>query len=228
MEIIKKILADGEYNKQIVPKNTIYIHHTAGSHRPDWTIDGWERDRTKNGSRLAVGTAYVIGGIDRATGNNDFDGKIYQAFDDKYWAYHLGISLNNDLLNAQAIGIEVCNYGYVIKAADGTFLNYVNSPIPKEMVIDLGANFRGFRYWHAYTTKQLEALKLLILDICTRHPKIDKKGGLVHFLNSGLNAFEYNQAAVKGVPGIWSHTSIRKDKFDMYPHPQLLELIKNL
>lgn len=228
MVITQKILVDGEYNKKIVEKDTIYIHHTAGSHRPDWTIDGWERDRTKTGARLPVGTAYVIGGIDRATGNNAFDGKIYQAFDDKYWAYHLGVSINNDYLNSKSIGIEVCNYGYLIKASDGTFLNYVNSPIPANMVIDLGAKFRGFQFWQAYTPKQLESLKWLIQNIALRHPKVDVKGGIKMFLNSGLNSFELNQAAQKGVPGIWSHTSIRKDKFDMYPHPQLLELIKSL
>jgi hypothetical protein len=228
MEIVKKILNDGEYYKKVVEKNTIYYHHTAGSHRPDWTIDGWDRDRTKTGARLAVGTAYVIGGIDRATGNTNFDGKIYQAFDEKYWAYHLGVSLNNDMVNSQSIGIEICNYGPLTKTADGSFINYVNSEVPVNMVVDLGTNFRGFRFWQAYTPAQIQSLKWLTLDICTRHPKINPKIGLAQFLNSGTGAFELNQAAQKGVPGLWSHSNIRKDKFDIYPHPQLIEMVKTL
>ncbi len=229
MNIVPKILSDGEYYKKVVEKNTLYFHHTAGSHRPDWTIDGWERDRTKSGTRLAVGTAYVIGGIDRGSGNNaDFDGVIYKAFEDKYWAYHLGIKeANNDVLNSQSIGIEICNYGPLTKASDGTFLTYVNSKVPNDMVIDLGKPFRGFQYFQKYTEKQLSSLKALTLDICSRHPKINPKQGLLTFLNSA-NAFDINQGAQKGVPGLWSHSNVRSDKTDVYPHPQLIEMIKSL
>jgi hypothetical protein len=229
MNIVQKILSDGEYYKKVVEKNTIYFHHTAGSHRPDWTIDGWERDRTKSGARLAVGTAYVIGGIDRATKNNDYDGIIYQAFDDKYWAYHLGIkAINNDILNAQSIGIEICNYGPLTKTNDGIYLTYVNSAVPADMVIDLGNKYRGFQYYQKYTDRQLIALRELTLNICQRHTAIDPKKGILQFLNSGASAFEVNQAAQKGVSGIWSHSNVRADKYDVYPHPQLIELLKSL
>lgn len=227
MNIVKKILNDGEYYKKVIEKNTLYFHHTAGGHRPDWTIDGWAHDRAKNGSQLAVATAYVIGGLSIHGDDNNFDGIIYQAFDDKYWAYHLGINAaNNDLLNSQAIAIEICNYGPLTKLADGTFINYVKNAVPKEMVLELAVPFRGFKYYHSYTTKQLASLKELSLDICSRYPKIDIKKGLAQFLNSGANAFELNQAAQKGVPGLWSHTNVRADKTDVYPHPQLIDLIK--
>jgi N-acetylmuramoyl-L-alanine amidase len=227
MIITDKILEPGEYYNEIFEKNTIYIHHTAGSHRPDFTIDGWEKDRAKNGGQLPVGTAYVIGGISTTDNNAYFDGSIFRAFDDKYWAHHLGTKeVNNKLLNQQSIGIEICSYGPLTKTKDGFFLNYVNKQVPSTMVAELPVPYRGFKYYQKYTDKQLSVLKELILDIAARHPKIDLKGGLQQFISQGASALELNQGALKGVPGIWSHSNVRKDKFDVFPQPQLIELIK--
>ena len=41
-------------------------------------------------------------------------------------------------------------------------------------------------------------------------------------------AFEFNQLANEGGQGIWSHTNYRKDKFDIYPYPPLIEMLKSL
>ena len=41
-------------------------------------------------------------------------------------------------------------------------------------------------------------------------------------------AFEYNKLANHGGEGIWSHTNYRKDKFDVYPYPPLIEMLKSL
>jgi hypothetical protein len=230
MKFTDHLLTDGEYYHEVYEKDTLYIHHTAGSNRPDWTIDGWERDRTKSGLRLKVATAWVIGGIDRGSSRDaTYDGTIYRAFDDKYWAHHLGLKeANNQLLNQKSVAIEVCNYGPLTKTRDGIFLTYVNSQVPADMVIDLGKPFRGFQYYQQYTTKQLISLKENMLDIANRHKKIDLKAGLHQFINQGVSAFEMNAAALRGVPGVYSHSNARSDKFDMYPHPQLIELIKNL
>lgn len=231
MKIVNKFLEDGEYYKDVVEKTTILLHHTAGSHRPDWVIDGWERDRSKSGGQLAVATAYVIGGISTTDRNIDFDGVIYKAFEDKYWAHHIGMeAVNNKILNQQSIGIEICNYGPIIKTKDGIFLNYVNKPVPVDMVAELDEPFRGFKYYHKYTDKQLVALKELILDIKARYPKIDLKKGLLESLvnqKAGL-ALEQNSNALKGNSGIWSHTNFRKDKFDVWPQIQLINLLKSL
>lgn len=230
MKIVDKILPAGEYYKEVFEKDTIYIHHTAGSHRPDWSIEGWSHDRSKNGGQLAVATAYVIGGLSTTDKNADFDGVIYRAFEDKYWAHHLGLEqANNRLLNQKSVAIEICNYGPLIKTADGTFLNYVKRSVPAEMVAELAEPFRGFKYYHKYTDKQLIALKELMQDIAHRNPKIDLKTGLKLFINQGgAGALDINQGALKGVPGIWSHSNVRKDKTDVWPQPQLFDLIKQL
>lgn len=228
MKIVDKILSPGEFIAEVYQKNTLWFHHTAGSHRPDYTIDGWERDRTKSGTRLPVATAYVIGGMSTTDGNSAFDGLIYRAFDDKYCAYHLGLQNNYNLpIMRQSIAIEICNYGPLTKTKDGIFLNYVNREVPASMVAELPTPFRGFTHYHKYTDNQIKALGELSLDIVRRHNKIDLKSGLQQFIKMGAEAFEINQAALKGVPGLWSHTNVRKDKFDVWPQPQLIELIKS-
>ncbi len=226
--IVDKILEDGEYYKEVVEKDTIYLHHTAGSHRPDCTIDGWEHDKTKLGGKLAVATAYVIGGVSTTDNSTDFDGKIYRAFDEKYWAHHLGLSaMNNKLLNQKSVGIEICNYGPLIKTKEGIFLNYVKKPVPASMVIELEKPWRKYKFWHKYTDKQLAATRELMLGIAARHPKVDIRGGLRLFIQQGHAAFEVNGGATKGVSGVWSHSNARADKFDVCPQPQIIELIKS-
>ena len=128
MVIIDKILEDGEYVKEKTVKNTIYLHATAGSHRSDWTIDAWNKDRSSTKSRLRIATSFVIGGLDRNGSDKDvMDGKIYRAFDEDYWASQLGLkTANNTQLNKQSVGIEICNYGPLTKSKDGKFLTYVN------------------------------------------------------------------------------------------------------
>ena len=223
MTIIEDILDDGEYYKEIVPKDTIFIHHTAGSHRPDWTIHGWEKDRNKSGTRLPVATAYVIGGVSTTDGNTSFDGIVYKAFDDKYWAHHLGLTTGNNVaLNKKSIGIEICSYGPLTKTKSGIFLNYVNKEVPAHMVGELATPYRGFKYYQKYTPKQIAALKELLLDISKRH-NIDLKKGLYQ-----LKSFEQSADALIGKPGLWSHSSVRRDKFDMWPQPELIAMIATL
>ena len=63
------------------------------------------------------------------------------------------------------------------------FYNYVNSEVPESMVCDLGYEFRGYQYWHAYTNEQIESLGLLIKHVKKTYPnyfhdfeKINKVG----------------------------------------------------
>ena len=37
-----------------------------------------------------------------------------------------------------------------------------------------------------------------------------------------------NEDALKGEPGIWSHTSYRPDKSDVSPQENLIKMLKNL
>ena len=123
LKIYDNLLTDEEYYKDETSKNTIFLHHTAGGSRPDWTIGSWEKDFQKdddgnaildsngNPKPLRVATSYVIGRKSSTSQETFWDGRILKAFDDKYWAYHLGISKNSMNMNSRSIGIEICNYG---------------------------------------------------------------------------------------------------------------------
>lgn len=271
-----KHLDNNEYFPSRTTKDTIYLHHTAGSHRPDWTIDAWNRDRSATGNKVKIATSYVIGGISTRTDNKEFDGKIYEAFDPVYWAHHLGVkSKNNTFLNQKSIGIELCNYGPLTKTSDGRFFTYVKTEIPKKYVTKLDEPFRGHLYYHSYTKEQLKSLEFLLIDLSDRF-EIDVTKGLKReierselvmpsgltvrekqvWLNKngftdrrgkklsednvygpktieaeskiGFNPLEFNQNAVDGYPGIWSHTNVRIDKSDIFPQPELLDLLKNI
>ena len=44
----------------------------------------------------------------------------------------------------------------------------------------------------------------------------------------GFNPFELNQNALDGYPGIWSHSNVRIDKSDVFPQPELINLLKSI
>jgi hypothetical protein len=170
MKINKIHLPDDEYFTDETNKKSIVLHHTAGSHRPDWVVSSWNRDKSKGGKSLRVATHYVVGGKSTRDGNNDWDGVIVETMDLKYWAHHLGTkNSNNSQLNKQSIGIEICNYGPLTKSQDGQFFTYVNSLVPEEDVIDLGKNFRGYRYYHNYTDSQIESVKYIIEKVSEKY-----------------------------------------------------------
>lgn len=184
MEVKKLYLPDDEYFPVVTDKKTIVLHHTAGSHRPDWVVSAWDRDKTKGGKSLRVAIYYVVGGKSTRGNDSEWDGVIVEAFDLKYWAHHLGTkSTNNSQLNKQSVGIEICNYGPLTKSQDGQFFTYVNSKVQEEDVIDLGKNWRGFRYYHNYTDKQIESVKHIIETVSDKY-KIDVCKGINELFES--------------------------------------------
>lgn len=201
--MILNLLDDNQYCKEETTKNQIVVHHTAGGSSAINVIHGW------NFNIERIGTAFVIDG----------SGKVYCAFDPKYWAYHIGLKTSmNESLNKHSIGIELCNWGQLIKKPDGKFYNYVNKVVPESEVVTL-PKFRGFEYYHKYNDLQLSALKDLINDLCSRY-SIPK--------TFNVNIFEVNQNALKGVPGIYTHVSYRTDKNDCSPQPELIRTLNTL
>lgn len=229
MQFTDKFLEKGEFYEEVFEKFTIYLHHTAGGHRPDWVISTWdtddEVDKTGKKSPRSVATAFVIGGLStRDPKDNSWDGKIYRAFDDKYWAHHLGTTLaNNRTLNKNSVAVEICNYGPLTKGGDGKFYTYVNSQVPADQVVTLDQPFRGYKHYHAYTDKQIAATKDFILAMKAKYPKTSLKTPLLT-----VAGFELNLNATKGVAGVYTHSNVRKDKFDLSPQPKLLAMLKEI
>ena len=218
------MLEKNEWFEQYVEKDTIYLHHTAGLHRPDYTIGWWERDN-EPGQLMRVGTSFVIGrkSID---GDTSFDGMTYRAFKEIYWAHHLGTKLGqNKLFNQKSIGIEICALGYLSKKTDGTFLFETNNTkieVPRSEVCELDREWRGHRYFQKYTAKQIDECERLILtlakifDIPLKDVRYDRSW------------FDLNDSAMAGVPGLWMHCNVRKDKTDCFPQPEFIEMLNGL
>jgi hypothetical protein len=220
--IRKYNLPKGEYYSENTPKTSIFIHHTAGWNNPFNVIDSWSRD-----NRGRIGTHYVIGGINPVTGDDSFDGIICQACEDEDWLHHLGVK--NSQIDKYSIGIELCNFGYLTKK-NNSYLTYTNTAILSKFVCNLNDKFRGYQYWHSYSDKQISSLINLIRYLSKKH-NINIKNGLNQYLKSesSISAFEFKQKIIDGkTGGLYSHTSVRKDKWDCYPHPKLIEHLLTL
>ena len=217
-KIIQYPLNNGQFFKEEEPKNQIVIHHTAGSSSPKIIIDGWNINNDK------IGTAFVIGGIPGRYDKFE-DGDIFQCFSSKYYAYHLGIPAETfakykipyKRLDKTSIGIEICNWGFLEKQPNGTFKNYVGGIVPMDEAVDLGENYRRYKYYHAYTMAQLNSLKDLLIYLCEKY-NIPK--------TYNAEMWDINQAALNGQSGIWTHTSFRSDKTDCSKQPALISMLK--
>ena len=202
-----------------------FIHHTAGWDNPYATIRSWNNDK-----RGRVATQYCIGGTNVKGKEAKHDGVVVECFPNNYLGWHLG-KVGNFKISKLSGGVELCNFGYVTKKGD-KYYTYVKTEVKPELVCDLGYKFRGHQYWHAYTDKQIESLRLLILHLKDIYPKMDLVNGLPKLLKEGVHpkdAFEFNSDAYNAKQfGLWTHTNVRKDKFDCFPQPELVEMLKSL
>lgn len=202
-----------------------FIHHTAGWDNPYSTVKNWNND-----TRGRVATQYVIGGSNVKGVEAKYDGVVVECFPNNYLGWHLG-KVGNFNISKYSGGVELNNFGYLTKKGD-KYYTYVNTEVKPEFVCDLGYKFRGHQYWHAYTEKQIESLRLLILHLRDIYPKMDLVNGLPKLLKEGVDpaeAFEFNSDAYYAKQyGLWSHTNVRKDKFDCFPQPELVEMLKQL
>lgn len=207
----------GEYNPGPTKKEWLFLHHTAGWHDPYQVIDIWGKD-----DRGSIATEFVLGGQSVKGGDIKHDGVVVQAFPKGGYAWHLGTG--NNVMHRCSVGIEVCNFGSISNGK-----TYVGVPADPHQVVELAKPFRGNKYWHAYSDKQLSSLKKLILYIANRD-LIDIHKGLVPLIKQkGADAFDlYDPTLVEKTKGLWSHTNVRKDKVDMFPQQELLDMLLSL
>lgn len=214
----RHFLPVGEYKSGITKKEYIFLHHTAGWHNPYRTIDHWGRD-----SRGAVATEFVLGGQSIKGNDETYDGVMVQAFPEGHYGWHLGKN-GSQHMHTHSVAIEVNNFGYI---KDGK--TYAGTKADVGQLVKLDKPFRGFQTWHRYSDEQIEALRKWILWIGERD-NIDIRKGLVEEVKKkGADGFEFNEDAYYGrVKGMWTHTNTRKDKFDMFPQQELLDMLVSL
>lgn len=209
MNIKQVSFADSNFFKEETKKKQIYLHHTAGNGNAEQVFKYW----ASTGERVA--TCVAIGA----------NGLIAQGFSSKYWGYHLGLKkavfssngIPYQSLDKLSIGVEICNWGY-LKEKNGKLVNYVGIEIPNKDVIKLDKPFKGYQFWHSYTKEQIESTKELLL-YWNEIYKIP--------LDYNEDIWDVSKRALAAEPGVFTHNSVRKDKSDVYPHPELIEMLKS-
>jgi|TARA_R110000851_G_scaffold85152_3_gene185310 N-acetyl-anhydromuramyl-L-alanine amidase AmpD len=203
-------LSRSQYIKQVHDKNQLYLHFTAGSASAKGVIDYWD------GNQPRIATAYVIDG---------YAGNIFECFNPKYWSYHLGVKGTKGRLDKASIGVEICNYGPLKKKGDKFYAwpeNFSNTTVDPSKVYTLQREFRGFHYFEAFTDEQITATELL-LDHLIRAYKINVQSSFDY------SWFDFDPSVIKNKKdGIWSHSSVRKDKLDLYPDHRIIEMLNRL
>lgn len=238
LEIERYYLPRGEYKEGPTNKEYAFIHHTAGWNNPYKTIDSWGRDR-----RGSIATEFVLGGQSIRGNDSEYDGKILQAFPEGGYGWHLGAN-GSQHMHTHSVGIEVNNFGYLtrggykkkidgkrvfVKLDPNQYYTYTGSIVDYSQVVELKSPFRGHTSWHRYSNSQIESLYKWILFIGERDG-IDIRKGLPEWVKEkGAEAFEFNSDAYYGkVKGLLSHTNTRKDKTDMFPQQELIDMLMSL
>jgi N-acetyl-anhydromuramyl-L-alanine amidase AmpD len=108
------------------------------------------------------------------------DGKIYQLFYSKYWSHHLGLASGNPgkIYDKEAIGIELCNYGWlkpVGQELETIYSRQMNASTGLPNPVDVYCNindteaysqldtpYRDQEFYASYTPAQLESLIVLV------------------------------------------------------------------
>jgi len=236
LHVNRHYLPSNEYMTGSNPEY-IFIHHTAGWHNPYQVVDAWGRD-----NRGKIATEFVLGGPSIKGNDDSHDGELVQATPQGGWGWHLGTGAS--YMHRNSVGIEVCNFGYVTEGGyykwtgsknvwvdkkDGEFYNYVGTVVDGLQVVELNEPFRGHKFWHRYSDRQIEVLRDWIIAIGERD-FIDIREGLPKWIkNEGAKAFEFKPEALQGkVKGLLTHTNVRKDKFDMFPQQELLDMLMSL
>jgi len=218
LTIEQYFLPTDEYMSGPTKKEYCFLHHTAGWHKPKPIVDSWGRD-----SRGKVATEFVLGGQSVKGNDTKYDGKMIQCIPEGGYGWHLGKNGSRHM-HTHSVGIEVCNFGYI---KDGK--TYAGTTAAESEIVKLKKPFRGYVEWHRYSDKQIETLRLWILHIAERD-SIDVRKGLVEEIKTkGADGFEFNEDAFYGkIKGMWTHTNTRKDKFDMFPQQELLDMLVSL
>lgn len=217
-KIIQKLLPPSQYvqDSKFRPE-MIILHHTAGASF-DSSYRYWASTRERIATHFGIdrnGDTYQCIPLERAFGFHIYIASPGNKIDRKF--KNLGQEYDR-----KSIGIELASYGWVEKYGD-KFLNCYGKVIDPNKVIKLDKPYKGFEYWEAYTQEQLDSLENLLTYLLAQFPKIAS-----NLKDDYSNIFSIDQDALNFVPGIYSHTSLRQDKYDCFPDPNLIKMLNNL
>ena len=195
---VAKPLGDQDYWKDRFHKDLIVLHFTAGY---DW--QGAYATFKKPGR---VATPFLVG----------LDGTIYRLFDERCWAYHLGIkgrASENSRHDKRSIGIEIVNIGPAW-SKNGHWVDYTGKTWPADHIIK-GAN-RGAQGGVAFPQLQVDAVCALVNWLLCEY-RIPRR------IPADSTGFQL--PVVAGFRGVATHQMFRRDKYDLgpaFPYAQLI------
>lgn len=198
------------YYREEHPKSQIYLHHTAGGPNAKSVFAYWETTPERVATCVAISRS----------------GEIVQGFKSELWAYHLGLKNEHFKkhgvgflpLDKSSIGIEICAYGPLTKKGQKYF-NYVGGEVAPDEVTELDKPWKGTKYWHSYTAAQIESVKQLLLHWRDKY-EIP--------LDYHDDIWDTTKRAYSGEKGVFTHNSVRPDKADVFPQPELIDMLKSL
>ena len=99
-------------------------------------------------------------------------------------------------------------------------MSYVGTVVADDEVQEYTAPFRGYTYYQKYTQAQIDNVGELLSFLTTKWniPKEYK----------GDQIFDIDVRALRGEPGIYTHVSVRPDKNDCHPQPELISMLKSI
>jgi hypothetical protein len=213
-------LSTGAFSIKITTKTQIYLHHTAGAQIPDngkQTVSWWNTSTAKG---APASTHAVI----------DVNGNIEYMFDDKYVSYHAQAGV---LVQNIGLSVEIQSYGS-LDQKNGKFYSWSNTEVLANQValaVDINGNPRVYKkhsYYQKYTPAQIAAVKTLILKWSAKHNIPVKWMGQKSYDRLFPPNDGTSPDALSGAPGLYSHNSVRKDKSDVFPQQELIEMLKTL
>ena len=186
-------LSADQYIPEEISKDLIVLHHTVGGSASS-TVRWWEQSDDR------IATAYVI----------DRDGTVFELFDPKHWAYHLGLKGTRGAHDRRSIGIELASEGGLLFSEDRYYCFDRMDPRTEfdGQVYDHGLAWRdSYRYFAAYTDPQVDSTIMLVDELCERF-EIPRQTPEDHF------SWE---PALKDYRGVAGHHHLRRDKTDLHP-----------
>lgn len=192
-------LTNEQYYKEETKKNLIVLHHTVGGSAKS-TFNYWQGDPAH------IATSYIV----------ERDGTIFETFDPKYWAHHVGSKDPRNLaVNKRSIGIEIASEGSLIQNNGNLYCFGVVSQrtLWSKPYVDLGRKWRDYQYFDIYDEAQLVSVIDLVQYLMGEFniPKAFPNNIL-----PTLDNYTYDPSYLDHV-GICGHAHLRADKSDVHP-----------
>jgi len=134
------------------------------------------------------------------------DGTVLEVYPPEHWSYALGIG--SAAAEKRSVHVELCSHG-PLREDGGELFRLSGSPFRGEHIA-YGEPWRGHSVYERYTKEQVEATIGLLGHL------VDRFGMEV----GDLDGFWHYDA--KSGMAVISHTTVRRDKSDIHPQPDLV------